>query len=38
MARRTIEGLWNGIGQALEDFTPAECANYIANSGYRQSS
>jgi transposase len=37
LARRTVDGLWNGIGQVLTDFTQAECANYIANSGYRQS-
>ena len=36
-AERTIDGLWNAIGQLLDLFPPAECGNYLANSGYRQS-
>jgi transposase len=36
-AERTIEGLWNAIGRLLASFSPAECANYIANSGYPRS-
>lgn len=35
-ARRTVEGLWNAIGNALHAFSPNECANYITNSGYAQ--
>ncbi len=33
-ARRTVETLWQAIGQALEAFTPAECARYLAHAGY----
>jgi transposase len=36
-AERTVDGLWNAIGQLLDLFPPAECANYLAHSGYRQS-
>ena len=31
---RTIEATWRRIGSLLECFTPAECANYLKNSGY----
>ena len=31
---RTVEATWQGIGQLLSLFTPDECANYFANSGY----
>jgi transposase len=31
---RTIEATWMRIGQLLDQFPPAECANYLANSGY----
>ncbi len=34
-AKRTIEDLWQEIGRLLDRFPPNECANYIANSGYR---
>ena len=33
-AVRTREALWTTIGQLLETFSPAECQNYLANSGY----
>ena len=33
-AERTVDGLWTAIGQLLELFPPAECANYLSNSGY----
>jgi transposase len=33
-AERTIEATWKRIGQLLNRFTPAECANYIVNAGY----
>jgi transposase len=36
-AERTVEGLWSTIGKLLDLFPPAECANYIANSGYLRS-
>ena len=32
---RTSEQAWDRIGQLLKAFTPEECANYVANSGYR---
>jgi transposase len=31
---RTVEATWKRIGALLECFTPAECANYLRNSGY----
>jgi len=34
-AARTFETLVKAIAQALAEFKPQECANYIANSGYR---
>jgi transposase len=37
-AARTFDALVEAIAQALADFTPQECANYIANSGYRRQS
>lgn len=33
-ATRTIDELWRVIGESLDAFTPAECANYFAASGY----
>ena len=36
-AERTIDGLWNAIGKLLDLVPPAECANYLANSGYPRS-
>lgn len=33
-ASRTIDALWDAISKALKTFTPQECANYFANSGY----
>ena len=33
-AARTQDALWSTIGQALDAFTPAECQNYLTNSGY----
>jgi transposase len=37
-AARTFDALIEAIAQALADFTPKECANYLANSGYRRQS
>jgi transposase len=34
-AARTVEAVCAAIGEALQDFTPEECANYLTNSGYR---
>ena len=36
-AERTVDSLWNTIGQLLDRFPPAECANYLDNSGYLRS-
>lgn len=33
-AARTREDLWTTIGRLLSTFTPTECRNYLANSGY----
>jgi transposase len=33
-AGRTIAALWQVIGHALDAFTPAECAHYLAHAGY----
>ena len=37
-AARTFATLVEAIADALDTFTPEECANYIANSGYRRQS
>jgi transposase len=37
-AARTFDALIEAIAQALADFTAQECANFIANSGYRRQS
>ena len=34
-AARTVETVCAAIGEALNAFSPDECANYLANSGYR---
>ena len=33
-AARTVDELWRVIGECLDAFSPTECANYFANSGY----
>lgn len=33
-AERSIETTWRRIGSLLDAFPPAECANYLRNSGY----
>ncbi len=33
-ATRTRDALWTTIGQLLDRFSPAECRNYLTNSGY----
>jgi len=33
-AERSVEATWKRIGQLLTTFTPADCANYLANAGY----
>ncbi len=32
--KRTVDGLWDHIGQLLEQFSAQECANYFASAGY----
>lgn len=36
-AERSRDALWDTIGRFLDRFSPAECANYLANSDYCQS-
>ena len=31
---RTVDKLWDRIGVVLDEFTPQECANYLAHDGY----
>ncbi len=31
---RTVEATWRKVGELLELFSPAECKNYLTNSGY----
>jgi len=31
---RTIDAVWQRIGDILQCFTPQECANYLRNAGY----
>ena len=33
-APRTVEATWRKAGELLDTFSPAECANYLRNSGY----
>jgi transposase len=33
-AKRTVDSLWDEIGRLLSAFSPAECQNYFASSGY----
>ena len=33
-AARTVDQLWDAIAQAIETFSPPECANYFAAAGY----
>jgi transposase len=35
-APRTVDAVWQAIGQSLDAFTPQECENYFRNSGYGQ--
>ena len=36
-AARTRDALWDKIGEALQAFTPQECANYFKHAGYAPS-
>ena len=31
---RTVDDLWRAIGNALDEFSPTECRNYLVNAGY----
>jgi transposase len=31
---RDVEATWRRVGQLIDLFSPSECANYVANSGY----
>ncbi len=33
-AERSVDALWNRIGQLLDQFTPQTCANYFKAAGY----
>lgn len=33
-AKRTVEELWNAVGNLIDVFTPTECANYFKAAGY----
>ena len=33
-AARSVNELWDAIGEATDNFTPAECQNYFAAAGY----
>jgi transposase len=33
-ATRTVDQLWDAIAQAIETYSPSECANYFAAAGY----
>lgn len=33
-AERTVAALWDAVGEALQAFTPAECANFFTAAGY----
>jgi transposase len=32
---RTVDRLWDALGQSLDWFTPAECGNYFRHAGYK---
>jgi transposase len=36
-ALRTVEALWNAIGDLVACFSPTECANFLRHAGYFQS-
>lgn len=36
-AARTVDSLWDSIGDLLHAFSPTECRNYIRNCGYGRS-
>jgi transposase len=34
VGERTVDGLWRLLGRLLDEFTPRECRNFMANCGY----
>jgi transposase len=34
IAARTVTKLWDALGDILDRFTPQECSNFLANTGY----
>jgi hypothetical protein len=34
VAERTIDALWDRIGQLLDAITPQDCANFFRHAGY----
>jgi transposase len=36
-ALRSVDELWNALGDLTTGFSPTECANYFRHAGYRQS-
>ena len=36
-AIRTVDALWNALGDLCDNFSPTECANYFRHDGYFQS-
>ncbi len=32
--KRTVDGLWDFLGQAMDAFSPQECLNYMRHCGY----
>ena len=36
-ALRTIDALWNALGDIVDCFTPTECANFLRHAGYLRS-
>ena len=36
-ALRTIDALWNALGNIVDCFTPTECANFMRHAGYVRS-
>jgi len=35
-AERTVESLWDRIGQLVQEFQPQECLNYFRHCGYTE--
>jgi transposase len=36
-ALRTIDALWNALGDIVDCFTPTQCANFLRHAGYLRS-